>query len=93
MEWSSITIQGILLVYALLNLIALLAFYLDKRKAVGGRWRTKEGTLLTVAFFGPFGAYAGMKLFRHKTRKPVFLLVPLFLILHSILIAYLFITL
>lgn len=89
MEWSSIAIQGILLTYALLNLMALLVFYLDKRKAVSGKWRTREGTLLSVAFFGPFGAFAGMKLFRHKTRKLVFVLVPFFVILHMVLIVYL----
>ena len=41
-----------------------------------------------IAFFGPFGAYAGMLLFRHKTRKIKFLLVPIFLFIQAILIAY-----
>lgn len=89
MEWSWFTILGILLIYALLNLVALFTFYLDKRKAARGRWRFRERSLLTVAFIGPFGAYMGMKLFRHKTRKSLFILVPFFVILHAILIAYL----
>lgn len=88
MDWSSVAVQGILLIYAPLNLVALVTFYLDKRKAVRGMWRTKEEKLLAVAFIGPFGACIGMYLFRHKTRKPLFVLVPFFLILHSILIAY-----
>ena len=78
-----------MLVYVTLNTFAFVMFGLDKRKAARGRWRTREGTLLMVTFFGPFGAYTGMKLFRHKTRKPVFVLVPFFLISHSVLIAYL----
>jgi len=50
----------------------------------------REGTLLTVAFFDPFDACTGMKLFRHKTGKPVFVSVPFFLISYSVLIPYLF---
>jgi uncharacterized membrane protein YsdA (DUF1294 family) len=38
--------------------------------------------------FGPFGAFAGMRLFHHKTRKNKFLLVPAFLVIHFAIILY-----
>jgi len=61
--------------YALiaLNLLALVAFGLDKLKAEAGRRRIPESTLLTLALIGGTpGAYAGRALFRHKTRKQPF---------------------
>lgn len=62
-----------------LNVISLIIFGVDKLKSVGRSWRIPESRLLLVAFFAPFGAYAGMLLFRHKIRKVKFLLVPIFL--------------
>ncbi|MDR3205946.1 MAG: DUF1294 domain-containing protein [Candidatus Methanoplasma sp.] len=70
--------------YLLLNLISFAAFGADKRRALRGKWRIKESTLLLLSFFGPFGAVAGMRLFRHKTRKPKFIAVYLFAILHVV---------
>ncbi len=81
----------ILLIYVVLNLISFGAFVWDKHKAKKGEWRTPEKTLLIAAFFGPFGAVAGMQLARHKTRKLKFKLVYVFLVLHIILIAWWFI--
>ena len=69
-------------VYAVLNVISMLMFFSDKRKAVKGKWRTTENALLFSAFLGPFGAVLGMHLAHHKTNKPKFKLVYLFLILH-----------
>jgi uncharacterized membrane protein YsdA (DUF1294 family) len=75
----------LLVVYLLLNAGAAALFYLDKRRARRGQWRISETMLLTFAFFGPFGALAAMKVFRHKTQKTKFLLVPLFAALHLVL--------
>ena len=69
-------------VYAVLNIISMFMFFSDKRKAVKGKWRTTENALLFSAFLGPFGATLGMHLAHHKTNKPKFKLVYLFLILH-----------
>ena len=69
-------------VYAVLNVISMLMFFSDKRKAVKGKWRTTENALLFSALLGPFGATLGMHLAHHKTNKPKFKLVYLFLILH-----------
>jgi len=63
-------------------------FGVDKWQSKRRGWRIPETRLLLVAFFGPFGAYAGMLLFRHKTRKIKFLLVPVFLFIQVILIVY-----
>ena len=73
---------------AVVNLVALAIFGIDKLKSKRGTWRIPESRLLLVAFFGPFGAYVGMLLFRHKTRKIKFLLVPLFLFIQMFLILY-----
>ena len=56
-----------------INLIAFLAFGLDKTLAEARSWRIAESTLLMWAFLGGTpGAYAGRALFRHKTRKQPF---------------------
>jgi len=79
----------ILAIYVLLNIIAFVSYVWDKHKAKEEMWRTKESTLIILAFFGPFGATAGMLAVRHKTRKLKFKLVYIFLVLHIIAIAYL----
>ena len=80
-------VLAVIAVYLLVNAVAFLVYYHDKRSARRSAWRTPEKTLLGIAFFGPLGAYAAMRLFRHKTQKPVFRLVPLFLCLHLVLAA------
>ncbi len=57
----------------LLNLVALAAFRSDKIAAQRGRPRFPEAHLLWLAAMGGTpGAYAGRRLFRHKTRKQPF---------------------
>lgn len=60
------------------NMLSFVQFFLDKHRAITGGRRVPESTLLLFSALGPFGAYAGMKAFRHKTRKLRFRLVPLF---------------
>jgi uncharacterized membrane protein YsdA (DUF1294 family) len=56
-----------------MNVLAFAAFGIDKGKASRGGWRTSEDTLLLLALLGGiFGAYAGRRVFRHKTRKQPF---------------------
>ena len=56
-----------------INLVAFAAFGIDKLAARRGGWRVSEARLLGFAFFGGSpGAYAGRRLFRHKTRKQPF---------------------
>ncbi len=45
-----------------------------------------ENLLLVYALIGPFGAFAAMQIFRHKTLKMKFFLVPGFMVLHGIIL-------
>ncbi|MGX7896437.1 DUF1294 domain-containing protein [Tsuneonella sp. HG222] len=67
--------------YALtINLVAFVAFGIDKVQAGARGRRISEDRLLSFAFMGGWpGAYAGRHLFRHKTRKQ-----PFSTLLHSI---------
>jgi uncharacterized membrane protein YsdA (DUF1294 family) len=60
------------LALAAVNLAVLVLYGFDKRRARLRRRRVRERTLLAAAVAGPFGALAGMLLFRHKIRKPIF---------------------
>jgi uncharacterized membrane protein YsdA (DUF1294 family) len=75
-----------------LNGIAYFFYYIDKRNAENNRWRTPERTLLMWGLIGPFGAYLAMRMFRHKTKKTKFLLVPIFLIVQLVLITFVVVT-
>ena len=58
-----------------INALGFLIMLADKEKAKKRLWRIPEATLLTVAALGgSLGCLAGMRLFRHKTRKPKFYL-------------------
>ncbi len=83
----------VLIYLALVNVAGFALMHADKKKAVKGKWRIRERTLLwTAALGGSLGALAGMQLFRHKTRHPAFFLgIPAMLfghILLAILAAY-----
>lgn len=77
-----------LVLLVILNIISLILFGVDKLKSMRGGWRIPELRLLLVALFAPFGAYAGMLLFNHKTRRAKFFLVPIFLFIHLFVIVY-----
>ena len=81
----------LLVVFLLLNLVSFLLSGLDKWKAKHGRWRIPESTLLlSAALGGSTGAFLGMKMFHHKTRKAKFYLgVPALWIIQVILLWYL----
>lgn len=77
----------ILLALAVWNLVVFALYGADKARAAAGKWRIRESVLLWSAFlFGSAGAYLGMTVFRHKTKKRRFFIsVPLFLVLHILL--------
>jgi len=79
-----------LAVYAILNCFVFSIYAYDKRKARRNSRRTSEKQLLFLAFMGPFGAYGAMNIFRHKTLKTKFFLVPAFLVLHLAVMLYIF---
>ena len=65
------TIKNIIIYLIIINLIAFLAMFIDKKKAQKGKWRIKESTLLILALIGgSIGAISGMYIFHHKTQKP-----------------------
>lgn len=78
-----------IIAYVVVNIVVALLYVADKRKAIKDKWRIPESTLIIAALFGPFGATAAMQLAHHKTQKPKFKLVYIFLVLHIILIAVL----
>ena len=55
------------------NVLAFLAFRVDKQLAQNRSWRISESTLLGLALIGgSFGAITAQHWFRHKTRKEPF---------------------
>ena len=91
MEIDTLAIPALL--YLGVNLLAAAAFAHDKGLAKRNSWRMSENALLLLALFGPFGAFLSMRVFRHKTQKLKFRLVPLFLVLHGAVIVYLLVNL
>jgi len=70
------TAAVILAWYALASLATFTVFGVDKHRATRGQWRVPESTLHTLGLLGGWpGTAAGMRFFRHKTRKPRFTLV------------------
>ncbi|MEM9158806.1 MAG: DUF1294 domain-containing protein [Verrucomicrobiota bacterium] len=78
-------------ILGVLNVIAFLAFGLDKLKAKTGKRRIPEATLfLLSALAASPGALLGMVLFNHKTSKAKFRYgIPALLILQIAAYAYL----
>ena len=57
----------------IVNVAAFGLYGIDKYKAKRGLWRIPEATLLGIAVFGgSIGAWFGMHVFHHKTKKPRF---------------------
>jgi len=73
----------------IVNLIAFISCYIDKKRAIKNKYRLKESYLLTLSFLGgALGLYISMYLFRHKTKKIKFtLIIPLIIILWIIILS------
>jgi uncharacterized membrane protein YsdA (DUF1294 family) len=51
-----------------INIVTLIVYGIDKVKAMKGKWRISEATLLILAAIGgSIGALLGMKIWHHKT--------------------------
>lgn len=82
----------IVLFYVLaINLIAFLAYGIDKLKAKKNMWRIPEATLMWMAVAGgSIGAIIGMKVWHHKTLHKKFKFgIPAIIIIQIALIGYL----
>lgn len=84
--------MNIILGYLLaVNITSILLYGIDKYKAKKGKWRISEATLLTMAAIGgSIGAWAGMRLWHHKTMHKKFKYgIPVIIILQVALAVYL----
>ena len=70
------------------NLISFIFYGIDKYKAKKNIWRISEATLLTMAVIGgSVGAWAGMRIWHHKTMHRKFKYgIPLIIILQVALV-------
>ena len=73
------------------NIATFLLYGIDKYKAKKSKWRISEATLLTMAAIGgSIGAWAGMRLWHHKTMHKKFKYgIPLIIIMQIALVVYL----
>ena len=84
MSWTTVIIA--------MNLITFILYTWDKFVSSRKGWRVPESTLLLLSFLlGSFGAFLGMYLFRHKTKKLKFAIsVPIMMALQvAFIIMYL----
>lgn len=83
--------MNVLLYYLLIiNVVAFFLYGIDKLKAKHGKWRISELTLLlSAAAGGSVGAWAGMKIWHHKTQHWKFKIgLPLILVLQLTVAVY-----
>lgn len=81
----------LLIIYVVLvNVVAFLLYGFDKWQARKGKRRISEKTLLALAILGgSAGAYVGMYLFHHKTKKVKFYLgIPMIILLQVGILIY-----
>ena len=74
-----------------MNVLGVAVMWSDKRRARLHRWRIPEKVLLGVSLLGgSAGTWAGMYLFRHKTKHWYFVVgMPLILVCQAALAIYL----
>ena len=82
--------QIIIIYIAVMNIAGVAAMGIDKWKAKHHAWRIPEKTLFAISLLGgSIGAWAGMYLFRHKTKHIQFVVgMPLILAIQIIAAGY-----
>lgn len=77
------TTSGLLIYLAIFSLLATVVTVYDKNAAINGKWRISEKQLLTIAILGGAVAMlAVMRMIRHKTKDPKFMIgLPLIILL------------
>ena len=89
--WDYLMQHRILLIYlAVVNILTIIVFGVDKMHAKSNRQRVRIVTLLGLAFIGgSVGALIGMYGFHHKTKKAYFTVgVPLILLMQVVVLFY-----
>lgn len=87
------TITIIIAAYlVVMTIVGLIIMKVDKIKAQKQQWRVKESTLFLVSLLGgSLGTWAGMYIFRHKTKHWYFVVgMPLIFFAHVALLVFLF---
>ena len=95
MDWTPgmILLAGLGGWMLLLSILAFIAFGVDKRAAIHGKGRTPESRLHLLELLGGWpGAILGGFTFRHKIRKPRYVLVTILVIMAWLVAAWFLIT-
>jgi len=72
-----------------INLITFILYGIDKNYARKNKYRISEYTLFVFSFFGGgIGSLLGMKIFHHKTKKPIFWVLNILFTILWIIILY-----
>ena len=80
----TLSAQRLFAIYiAAISVISIIAAVSDKRKAIRGKFRVPEKTLILLAALGGSAAmFVAMRLIRHKTSRPKFMIgIPIIFIL------------
>lgn len=88
---TNILFEKYILIYLIvINLITFIVFAIDKICAIKKKWRYKEVSLLGMCFVGgAIGGFLAMHLFRHKTKKKLFVIgVPLIIVIHLVIVMW-----
>ena len=82
--------QIIMIYLAVMNIVGVAAMGVDKWKARHHAWRIPEKTLFLISLLGgSIGTWAGMYLFRHKTKHMQFVIgMPLILAVQIVAAGY-----
>ena len=65
----------LLVLFFAYNLFVFSVFGIDKALSKTKKRRISEKTLILTSLFGGLGAFSAMLIFRHKTRKPKFVIM------------------
>lgn len=89
MIWNLLYNNLFIVYFCVINLFTFAIYGIDKWKAKHNKWRIREATLLGLAVIGgSIGAFAGMYVFRHKTKHRYFVVgIPVIFIIQVIVTA------
>ena len=66
----------------IINIITFIIYGIDKYKSIKHKYRISESTLIILPILGgALGAFLGMIIFNHKTKKKKFIIIPIILLL------------
>jgi len=72
-----------------INILSFLIYGLDKYLAVKNKFRVSEHSLFILSIFGgALGSLLGMKVFHHKTKKIIFWIINIILLIIWSLIVF-----